>query len=125
MIRRTAVLATTLCLLAGCRWDGSDGRDHNPMNQPGYALPSAAAPGHTVRGPENFLGDRATFELAGGSEAVKVTVADLDGKPRVVKALELSGVDNVLFRRNSVTGAVEAVPWHSDGVALNAALHAN
>jgi 2,3,4,5-tetrahydropyridine-2-carboxylate N-succinyltransferase len=55
----------------------------------------------------------------------KVTVSDMDGKPRVVKALELSGVDNVLFRRNSVTGAVEAVPWHSDGVALNAALHAN
>ena len=55
----------------------------------------------------------------------KVTVTDMDGKPRVVKALELSGVDNVLFRRNSVTGAVEAVPWHSDGVSLNAALHAN
>jgi 2,3,4,5-tetrahydropyridine-2-carboxylate N-succinyltransferase len=55
----------------------------------------------------------------------KVTVMDLDGKPQVVKALELSGTDNVLFRRNSVTGAVEAVPWHSDGVALNAALHAN
>ena len=56
----------------------------------------------------------------------KVTVADADGnEPQVVKALELSGVDNVLFRRNSVTGAVEAVPWRSDGVALNAALHAN
>jgi 2,3,4,5-tetrahydropyridine-2,6-dicarboxylate N-succinyltransferase len=55
----------------------------------------------------------------------KVTVTDIDGKPKVVKALELSGVDNVLFRRNSVTGAVEAVPWRSDGVALNAALHAN
>ena len=55
----------------------------------------------------------------------KVTVTDMDGKPQVVKAAELSGVDNVLFRRNSVTGAVEAVPWHSDGVALNAALHAN
>jgi 2,3,4,5-tetrahydropyridine-2-carboxylate N-succinyltransferase len=55
----------------------------------------------------------------------KVTVADADGTPTVVKALTLSGLDNVLFRRNSVTGAVEAVPWHSDGVALNAALHAN
>jgi len=54
----------------------------------------------------------------------KVTVS-LDGQQRVVKALELSGTDNVLFRRNSVTGAVEAVPWHSDGVELNAALHAN
>ena len=55
----------------------------------------------------------------------KVTVTDTDGQPRIVKASELSGADNVLFRRNSVTGAVEAVPWHSDGVALNAALHAN
>ena len=55
----------------------------------------------------------------------KVTITDIDGKPKVVKAAELSGADNVLFRRNSVTGAVEAVPWRSDGVSLNAALHAN
>ena len=55
----------------------------------------------------------------------KVTITDMDGKPQVVKALNLSGADNVLFRRNSVTGAIEAVPWQSDGVALNAALHAN
>jgi 2,3,4,5-tetrahydropyridine-2-carboxylate N-succinyltransferase len=55
----------------------------------------------------------------------KVTVSDTDGTPTVVKARTLSGLDNVLFRRNSVTGAIEAVPWHSDGVALNAALHAN
>ncbi|MCW2757339.1 MAG: 2,3,4,5-tetrahydropyridine-2,6-carboxylate N-succinyltransferase [Nocardioidaceae bacterium] len=55
----------------------------------------------------------------------KVTMTDLEGKPRVVKALELSGADNVLFRRNSVSGAIEAVPWKSEGVALNAALHAN
>lgn len=57
----------------------------------------------------------------------KVTVIDQrDGiGPTVVKALELSGASNVLFRRNSVTGAIEAVPWRSDGVALNAALHAN
>jgi 2,3,4,5-tetrahydropyridine-2-carboxylate N-succinyltransferase len=54
----------------------------------------------------------------------KVTVS-LEGEKRVVKAVELSGTNNVLFRRNSVTGAVEAVPWHSDGVELNAALHAN
>ncbi|MGZ8745275.1 MAG: 2,3,4,5-tetrahydropyridine-2,6-dicarboxylate N-succinyltransferase [Nocardioides sp.] len=55
----------------------------------------------------------------------KVTAIDLDGQPQVVKALALSGADNVLFRRNSVTGAVEAVPWQSDGISLNAALHAN
>lgn len=57
----------------------------------------------------------------------KVTVIDQrDGiGPTVVKAVELSGADNVLFRRNSVTGAIEAVPWRSDGVALNSVLHAN
>ncbi len=43
----------------------------------------------------------------------------------VVKAGELSGASNVLFRRNSVTGAVEAAPWRGSGITLNAALHAN
>ncbi len=55
----------------------------------------------------------------------KLTVTDLDGKPQVVKAATLSGVDNILFRRNSVSGAMEAVPWKGNGIALNAALHAN
>ncbi|WP_210648936.1 2,3,4,5-tetrahydropyridine-2,6-dicarboxylate N-succinyltransferase [Nocardioides sp. SYSU D00065] len=55
----------------------------------------------------------------------KVTVTDMDSKPRVVKAATLSGVDNVLFRRNSVSGAIEAVPWKGEGITLNAALHAN
>jgi 2,3,4,5-tetrahydropyridine-2-carboxylate N-succinyltransferase len=55
----------------------------------------------------------------------KVTVQNMDGKPQVVKAGSLSGASNVLFRRNSVTGAMEAVPWQSDSVRLNAALHAN
>ena len=55
----------------------------------------------------------------------KVTMKDPDAEPRVVKAAELSGASNVLFRRNSVTGAVEAVARASEGIALNAALHAN
>ena len=55
----------------------------------------------------------------------KVTIKDLDSKPKVIKAAELSGAGNVLFRRNSVTGAVEAVPWAGEGIALNAALHSN
>lgn len=54
----------------------------------------------------------------------KVTVKDSSGE-RVVKALELSGSDNVLFRRNSVTGAIEAVPRQGDGIALNTELHTN
>jgi 2,3,4,5-tetrahydropyridine-2-carboxylate N-succinyltransferase len=56
----------------------------------------------------------------------KVTVHAGDGtEPRVVKAAELSGASNVLFRRNSTTGTVEAVPWGGTGIELNAALHAN
>lgn len=55
----------------------------------------------------------------------KVTVTDADGDTRIVKALELSGASNVLFRRNSVSGAIEAVPWKSGGIQLNEALHSN
>jgi len=55
----------------------------------------------------------------------KVTIKDIDSKPKVVKAASLSGASNVLYRRNSVTGAVEAVPWAGEGISLNAALHAN
>jgi 2,3,4,5-tetrahydropyridine-2-carboxylate N-succinyltransferase len=44
---------------------------------------------------------------------------------RVVKARELSGVNNLLFWQNSVTGALEARPRKGSGIELNAALHAN
>jgi 2,3,4,5-tetrahydropyridine-2-carboxylate N-succinyltransferase len=43
---------------------------------------------------------------------------------RVVKARELSGRDGLLFRRNSVTGAVEALVRAGDWGGLNVALHA-
>jgi 2,3,4,5-tetrahydropyridine-2-carboxylate N-succinyltransferase len=55
----------------------------------------------------------------------KVRITDLDSKPKLVKAVELSGASNVLFRRNSVSGAMEAVPWAGEGIALNEALHSN
>ncbi len=42
-----------------------------------------------------------------------------------VKAKELSGRSGILLRRNSTTGAVEAVPRKGTGIELNAALHAN
>ena len=42
-----------------------------------------------------------------------------------VKGSKLSGVSGVLLRRNSVTGAVEAVEWKSEAVALNEDLHKN
>jgi 2,3,4,5-tetrahydropyridine-2,6-dicarboxylate N-succinyltransferase len=50
-------------------------------------------------------------------------VALPDGE--VVKARELSGADGLLFRRNSQTGAVEAMPRSGSWAGLNAALHAN
>ncbi|GLU86224.1 2,3,4,5-tetrahydropyridine-2,6-dicarboxylate N-succinyltransferase [Kocuria sp. NBRC 114282] len=44
---------------------------------------------------------------------------------RTVKALDLSGVSNLLFRRNSTSGAVEALPRGGRTVELNDALHKN
>ncbi len=55
----------------------------------------------------------------------KVTITDMDSKPKLVKAATLSGASNVLFRRNSVSGAIEAVPWQGHGIVLNTDLHAN
>jgi 2,3,4,5-tetrahydropyridine-2-carboxylate N-succinyltransferase len=43
----------------------------------------------------------------------------------VVKARDLSGQSNLLFRRDSQTGAVVAVPRSGSWGGLNAALHAN
>jgi 2,3,4,5-tetrahydropyridine-2,6-dicarboxylate N-succinyltransferase len=51
----------------------------------------------------------------------KVTMPD----GAVVKARDMSGSNGVLFRRNSVTGTIEAVAREGRGVELNAALHAN
>ncbi|ORB18331.1 2,3,4,5-tetrahydropyridine-2,6-dicarboxylate N-succinyltransferase [Mycobacterium noviomagense] len=42
-----------------------------------------------------------------------------------VKARDLSGGSNMLFRRNSLTGAVEVVSRDGQGIALNQDLHAN
>ena len=55
----------------------------------------------------------------------KVGVVDGDQRAGTVKARDLSGVDNLLFRRNSVTGAVEVVKRDGTGITLNEALHAN
>ena len=46
-----------------------------------------------------------------------------DGK--VVKAKELSGVNNLLFRRNSQSGALEALPKTGSWSGLNSVLHSN
>ena len=68
------------------------------------------------------LGDNCVVEAGCYVTAgTKVTLPD----GTVVKALELSGSDHVLFRRNSVTGTIEAVPWKAGRIELNAALHSN
>lgn len=46
-----------------------------------------------------------------------------DGK--VVKAKELSGANNLLFRRNSQNGALEALPKTGTWSGLNSVLHSN
>ncbi|MWB99547.1 2,3,4,5-tetrahydropyridine-2,6-dicarboxylate N-succinyltransferase [Agromyces seonyuensis] len=53
----------------------------------------------------------------------KVAIIGEDAAERIVKAVELSGVPGLLFRRNSVSGRVEAVARSGHGVALNAMLH--
>ncbi|WP_287931928.1 2,3,4,5-tetrahydropyridine-2,6-dicarboxylate N-succinyltransferase [Arthrobacter sp.] len=50
---------------------------------------------------------------------------DGDDTTVIVKASELSGTPNLLFRRNSSTGEVEVLPRKGSTVALNASLHSN
>ncbi len=68
------------------------------------------------------LGDDCVIE-AGLYVTAGTKVTTGDG--RTVKARELSGANNLLFRRNSVTGAVEVVKRDGTGITLNDALHAN
>ncbi|HEU4911966.1 MAG TPA: DapH/DapD/GlmU-related protein, partial [Actinomycetes bacterium] len=68
------------------------------------------------------LGDDCVVE-AGCYVTAGTKVTLPDGSVR--KAVELSGRDQLLFRRNSVTGAVEVVPREGSWGALNEALHAN
>ena len=68
------------------------------------------------------LGDDCTIEAGLYVTAgTKVTMPD----STVIKARELSGRDNLLFLRNSVTGAVQVRPRAGGTFELNAALHAN
>lgn len=72
------------------------------------------------------LGDRNTVE-AGLYVTAGTKVALLDDKNelvKVVKARELAGQPDLLFRRNSQTGAVECKS-HKSAIELNEALHAH
>lgn len=75
------------------------------------------------------LGDDCIVEsglyVTAGSKVVVAGATGDDGNPVVVRARDLAGRNNVLFRRNSLTGAIEAVERAGVGIELNAALHAN
>lgn len=71
------------------------------------------------------LGDDCIVEaglyLTAGS---KVTLRGGDTDGEIVAARELSGRSNLLYRRNSISGAIEASASDGHGVTLNASLHA-
>ena len=76
------------------------------------------------------LGDDCVVEA--GLYITAGTKVEVIGEPsavpdvaHVVKARDLSGVPNLLFRRDSLTGAVQAVAREGQTVELNAALHSN
>lgn len=72
------------------------------------------------------LGDRCTIEAGLFVTAgTRITLLDADGKAvETVKARELAGRSNLLFRRNSVSGTVECLTNRS-AVELNQELHAH
>ncbi|WP_374773417.1 2,3,4,5-tetrahydropyridine-2,6-dicarboxylate N-succinyltransferase [Streptomyces sp. NBC_01310] len=83
-------------------------------------------------GERTLVGAEAGVGIALGDECVveaglyvtagtRVTLPD----GQIVKALELSGANNILFRRNSVTGTVEARPYKATWGGLNEVLHSN
>jgi len=72
------------------------------------------------------LGDRCTIEsglyITAGS---KVQILDANNKPvEAVKARDLAGKNDLLFRRNSMTGTIECLT-NKSAVELNSELHAN
>jgi 2,3,4,5-tetrahydropyridine-2-carboxylate N-succinyltransferase len=90
-------------------------------------------------GARTLLGANAGIGISLGDDCVveaglyvtagsKIVLADdaprADGTRRTVKGSELSGVAGLLFRRNSLSGAIEAVRRSGVGVTLNEALHA-
>ncbi|MFJ5258889.1 2,3,4,5-tetrahydropyridine-2,6-dicarboxylate N-succinyltransferase [Streptomyces sp. NPDC088387] len=83
-------------------------------------------------GERSLVGAEAGIGIALGNDCVveaglyltagtRVTMPD----GQIVKARDLSGADNILFRRNSVTGTVEARPNNADWGGLNDILHSH
>lgn len=87
-------------------------------------------------GERSLLGAESGIGIALGDDCVveaglyvtagsRVSVLLPGQEPHVVKAAELSGVSNLLFRRNSLSGAIEVLPRATNSVELNEALHLN
>ncbi len=70
------------------------------------------------------LGDECVVEAGLYLTAGTKLTLKADGEERVVKARDLSGAAGLLYRRNSLSGGVEAVPRTGTWGGLNAALHA-
>ena len=88
--------------------------------------PLGMVPSAPVGGTGIPLGDRNTVE-SGLYVTAGTKVALLDEHNqlvKVVKARELAGQPDLLFRRNSQTGAVEC-KTHKSAIELNEALHAH
>ncbi|WP_110588663.1 2,3,4,5-tetrahydropyridine-2,6-dicarboxylate N-succinyltransferase [Microbacterium suaedae] len=90
-------------------------------------------------GERTLLGANAGLGISLGDDCVveaglyvtagtKIVLADepktADGAPQIVKGAQLSGVNGLLFLRNSVTGSIEARRRQGVGVTLNETLHA-
>ncbi|HEY6798185.1 MAG TPA: 2,3,4,5-tetrahydropyridine-2,6-dicarboxylate N-succinyltransferase [Kineosporiaceae bacterium] len=69
------------------------------------------------------LGDDCVVEA--GCYVTAGTKATLLPEGRVVRARELSGASGLLWRRNSLSGAIEVLPRDGKTFSLNDALHAN
>ena len=73
---------------------------------------------------DNSVVEAGLYVTAGTKVLLVGSAPTADGAPQTIKALELSGVPDLLFRRNSISGAVEVLQRGGAGIELNAALHA-
>lgn len=83
-------------------------------------------------GQRSLLGANAGLGISLGNDCVVESGTYITAGSKIslpdgttVKARELSGANNLLFRRNSQNGALEAMPKTGDWGGLNSILHAN
>jgi 2,3,4,5-tetrahydropyridine-2-carboxylate N-succinyltransferase len=83
-------------------------------------------------GERSLLGANAGIGISLGNDCVVESGVYITGGSKislpdgtVVKGRELSGANNLLFRRNSQSGALEALPKTGDWGGLNSILHSN